>query len=147
MLGFAFSLGQKQVLDVGFSSFRHILCLYSTTAMSYGIWKIISEDVNQLRIVSRDLFCELHDSRFFRAQADWILTRTSHKTEQSTIEASVTLDCITRADSLLRWSLNEWPSVCKEIPLPGGKMFWMSNKPSQLTHYILDFTETKFIDK
>jgi hypothetical protein len=40
--------------------------------------------------------------RMFRAQADWTLTHTSHKgTEQSTIEASITLDGVTRTNSLL----------------------------------------------
>jgi hypothetical protein len=39
--------------------------------------------------------------RVFRAQADWALTHTSHKdTEQSTIEASITLDGVT----LTHWS-------------------------------------------
>jgi hypothetical protein len=34
---------------------------------------------------------------------DWTLTRTSHEdTEQSTIEASVTLNGVTRTDSLIR---------------------------------------------
>jgi hypothetical protein len=38
----------------------------------------------------------------FRAQADWTLTHMSHKdTEQSTIEASITLDDITLTDSLI----------------------------------------------
>jgi hypothetical protein len=55
--------------------------------------------------------------RVFRAQADWTLTHTSHKdTEQSTIEASITLDGVTLTDSLIRWSPNEWPSVCRAIP-------------------------------
>jgi hypothetical protein len=41
--------------------------------------------------------------RVFRAQADWTLTHTSHKdTEQSTIEASITLDGVTRTDQLIR---------------------------------------------
>jgi hypothetical protein len=39
----------------------------------------------------------------FGAQADWTLTQTSHKdTEQSTIEASTTLDGITLTDPLPR---------------------------------------------
>jgi hypothetical protein len=39
----------------------------------------------------------------FRAQADWALTHASHKdTEQSTIEASITLDGVTLTDSLIR---------------------------------------------
>jgi hypothetical protein len=41
--------------------------------------------------------------RVFRAQADWALTHASHKdTEQSTIEASVTLEGVTLTDSLIR---------------------------------------------
>jgi hypothetical protein len=41
--------------------------------------------------------------RVFRAQADWTLTHTSHKdTEQSAIEASITLDSVTLTDSLIR---------------------------------------------
>jgi hypothetical protein len=55
--------------------------------------------------------------RVFRAQTDWTLTHTSHEdTEQSTIEASITLDVVTLTDSLIRWSPNEWPSVFREIP-------------------------------
>jgi hypothetical protein len=55
--------------------------------------------------------------RVFRTQADVTLTHTSHKdTEQSTIEASVTLDGITLTDLLIRWSSNKWPPVCREIP-------------------------------
>jgi hypothetical protein len=38
------------------------------------------------------------------AQAEWTLTHTSHKaTEQSTIEATMTLDGVTRTDSLIRY--------------------------------------------
>jgi hypothetical protein len=41
--------------------------------------------------------------RMFSVQADWTLTHTSHKgTEQSTIEASITLDGVTQTDSLIR---------------------------------------------
>jgi hypothetical protein len=37
------------------------------------------------------------------AQADWTLSQMSHKdTEQSPIEASITFDGVTLADSLLR---------------------------------------------
>jgi hypothetical protein len=40
--------------------------------------------------------------RVFSAQANWTLTHTSHKdTEQSTVEASITLDGVTLTDSLL----------------------------------------------
>jgi hypothetical protein len=40
--------------------------------------------------------------RVFRAQTAWTLTHTSHKdTEQSTIEASITLDGVTLTDSLI----------------------------------------------
>jgi hypothetical protein len=43
------------------------------------------------------------DSCIYSAQADWTLTHTSHKdTEQSTIEASITLDGVTLTDSLTR---------------------------------------------
>jgi hypothetical protein len=46
--------------------------------------------------------------RVFREQADWTLTHMSHKdTEQSTREASITLDDVTLFDSLIRWSSNE----------------------------------------
>jgi hypothetical protein len=39
----------------------------------------------------------------FGAQAEWILTHTSHKdTEQSTTEASITLDDVTLTDPLIR---------------------------------------------
>jgi hypothetical protein len=55
--------------------------------------------------------------RVFRAQADWTLTHTSHKdTDQSVMETSITLDGVTLTDSLIRWSPNKWPSVCREIP-------------------------------
>jgi hypothetical protein len=37
------------------------------------------------------------------------------KTEQSTIEHSITLYGVTMTDSLIRWSPNEWTSVCREI--------------------------------
>jgi hypothetical protein len=75
--------------------------------------------------------------RVFRAQADWTLTHTSHKdTEQSTVEASITLDGVTLTDSLTRWSPNEWLPVYREIPVSADKMFWTSNKPAQWTLYI-----------
>jgi hypothetical protein len=82
-------------------------------------------------------FWKLQLYRVFRAQADWTLTHMSHKdTEQSTVEASITLDGVTLTDSLIRWSPNEWPSVCREIPVSADKMFWMSNKLAQWTLYI-----------
>jgi hypothetical protein len=74
--------------------------------------------------------------RVFRAQADWTLTHTSHKdTEQSTIEASITLDGGTLTETLIRWSPNEWPSVCREIPqcLPircSGRLISLQNEHS-----------------
>jgi hypothetical protein len=38
-----------------------------------------------------------------RTQADWTVTHTCHKDpEQSTIEASITLDGVTLTDSLIR---------------------------------------------
>jgi hypothetical protein len=43
---------------------------------------------------------------------------------------------LTLTDSLLRWSPNEWPSVCREIPVSADSMFWTSNKPAQWTLYI-----------
>jgi hypothetical protein len=46
--------------------------------------------------------------RVSRGQADWSLTHTSHKdTEQSTREASITLDGVTLTDSLIRRSPKE----------------------------------------
>jgi hypothetical protein len=77
--------------------------------------------------------------RVFRAQAGWTLTHTSH-TEESTTEASITLDGITLTDSLIRWSTNEWPFVFREIPqwLPirwCGRLISLHNKLS-LSHYI-----------
>jgi hypothetical protein len=57
------------------------------------------------------------------------------KTEQSTVEASATLDGVTLTDSLIRWLPNEWPSVCREIPVSADKMFWTSNKRAQWTLY------------
>jgi hypothetical protein len=40
--------------------------------------------------------------RVFNGQADWTLTHTSHKdTEQSTIEACITLDGVTLTDPLI----------------------------------------------
>jgi hypothetical protein len=45
-------------------------------------------------------------------RAGW-LTHTSHKdTEQGIIHA-ITLDGVTLTDPLIRWSPNEWPSVCR----------------------------------
>jgi hypothetical protein len=45
----------------------------------------------------------MEEYRVFRAQADWTLIHTSHKdTEQSIIEATITLDGVTRTDLLLR---------------------------------------------
>jgi hypothetical protein len=62
----------------------------------------------------------------------WTLTHMSHKdTQQSTIEASATLDGITLTDPLIRWSPNEWPSVCQKIPMSVEKMLWTSNKPAK----------------
>jgi hypothetical protein len=75
--------------------------------------------------------------RMFRAKADWTLTHTSHKdTEQSTIEVSIKLDGVTLTDPLIRWSSNEWPSVCREIPVSANKVFWTSNKSAKWTLYI-----------
>jgi hypothetical protein len=74
--------------------------------------------------------------RAFRAQADWTLTHTSQRdTEQSAIEASITLDGVTLTVSLIRWSPNEWPLVFREIPVSANKMFWTSHTPTQWTLY------------
>jgi hypothetical protein len=73
-------------------------------------------------------------------QADWTLTHTSHKdTEQSTIEASITLNGVTVTDPLFRLSPNEWPWVYREIPVSADKMFWTSNKPVKWTPCISIF--------
>jgi hypothetical protein len=75
------------------------------------------------------LHAELY--RVFRAEVHWTLTHTDHKdTGQSTTEASITLDGVTLTDSLLRWSPNEFFSLCREIPVSADKMFWTSNKPA-----------------
>jgi hypothetical protein len=72
--------------------------------------------------------------RVFSVQTDWTLTHTSHKyTEQSTIEASIILDGVTPTDSLVRWSPNKWPSVCRDTPVSADKLFWTSNKPAKWT--------------
>jgi hypothetical protein len=55
------------------------------------------------------------------------------KTDQSTIEASNTLDGVTLTDALIRWSPNEGRSVCREIPVSADKMFWTPNKPAKWT--------------
>jgi hypothetical protein len=59
-----------------------------------------------------------------------------------TIEASITLVGVTLTDSLIRWSPNKWPSVCREIPVPADKMFWTSNNPAQWTLYISSLAST-----
>jgi hypothetical protein len=83
--------------------------------------------------------------RMFRAQADWTLTHTCHKDiEQSTTEASITLDGVTLTDSLIRWSPNKWPSVCREIPVSADKMFWKS-KSLHSEHYISREREREFM--
>jgi hypothetical protein len=50
------------------------------------------------------------------------------KTEQSTIESSITVDGITLTGPLNRWSPNEWHSVCWEVTVSVNKMFWTSNE-------------------
>jgi hypothetical protein len=50
------------------------------------------------------------------------------KTEQSKIDASVIVNYVTLTDPLIRWSSNEWPSVCREIQVSADEMFWTSNK-------------------
>jgi hypothetical protein len=73
--------------------------------------------------------------------AGWLgMTHTSHKdTEQSTIEASITLNDVTLTDSLIRLWPNEWHSVCQEIPVSSDKMFWTANKPARWTLYIISY--------
>jgi hypothetical protein len=61
-------------------------------------WMILAQHYAEFRILALAVIY-----RVFRAQADWTLTHTSHKdTEQSTIEASITLDGETLTDSLIR---------------------------------------------
>jgi hypothetical protein len=48
---------------------------------------------------------------------------------------AITLDGVTLTDSLIGWSPNEWPSVCRDIPVSADKMFRTSNKPTQWTLY------------
>jgi hypothetical protein len=77
--------------------------------------------------------------RVFRAQADLTVTHTSHNdTEQSTIKASITVDGVTLTDSVIRWPPNEWPSVCREIPVSADKMFWASNKLAKWTFHLMN---------
>jgi hypothetical protein len=87
------------------------------------------------------VFQALPSAEMFSAQVNWTLTHMSHKdTEQSTIEAPITLDDETVTDSLIRWPPNGWPSVCREIPVSVDMMFWTSNKPAQWTLYIYIYT-------
>jgi hypothetical protein len=72
--------------------------------------------------------------RMFSAQADWTSTHTSHKHTRS----FYTLDGVTLTHLLIRWSPNEWLSLCREIPVCGDKMFWTSNKPAKWTLYSSD---------
>jgi hypothetical protein len=91
----------------------------------------------------------------FPEQADWTLTHTTHKhTEQSTIEASIRLDGVTLTDSLIRWSPNEWPSVCREIPqcLPircSGHLMSLHNKHTilQLSLLATNYTSRLTLDR
>jgi hypothetical protein len=70
----------------------------------------------------------------FSAQAACTLTNTGHEdTKQSTIEAPIRLDDVTPTDPLIRWSPNEWPSVCREVPVSADRMFWTSNTPAKWT--------------
>jgi hypothetical protein len=65
----------------------------------------------------------------FRAQADWTLTHTSHKdTEQSTIEASVTLDGVTLTGRSGDHRMNDLQFA--------DKIFWTPNTPAKWTLYI-----------
>jgi hypothetical protein len=73
----------------------------------------------------------------FRGQTDWTLTHTGRKgTEQSTIKASITPDGVTLTELLLRWSPNEWPSLCRYIPVSADEMFCTSNESAKWTLYI-----------
>jgi hypothetical protein len=66
------------------------------------------------------------------AQADWPLTHTCQKdTQQSTKEASITLDGVTLTDPVIRSSPNELPLVCRETPASADKMFCTSNEPGK----------------
>jgi hypothetical protein len=49
---------------------------------------------------------------------------------------SVSHTGVTLTDLLMRWSPNEWPSVCREIPVFTDKMLWTSDEPAQWTPYI-----------
>jgi hypothetical protein len=74
----------------------------------------------------------LYVYRVFREQADLTLRHMNHKgKEQSTTEASITL-----TDSLIRWSPNELPSVCLEIPVYADNMLCTS-KSLRNEHSIL----------
>jgi hypothetical protein len=85
----------------------------------------------------------------FKVQADWTLTDT----EQSTIEVFTTLDGVTLVDPLIRWSPNEWSSVCREIPqcLPircSGRLVSLQNEhplPHTANYSSLQFQEALFI--
>jgi hypothetical protein len=59
------------------------------------------------------------------------------------MEASITLDDVTLADPLIRWSRNGWLSVCRKIPVSADKMFRTSNKPSKWTPYILSIIKLR----
>jgi hypothetical protein len=61
----------------------------------------------------------------FRGQADWTLTHTSHKdTEQSKIEASITLDVVTLTHRSGDYGMND-------LRFAGIYQCLPSNKPAQ----------------
>jgi hypothetical protein len=65
----------------------------------------------------------------FRAQADWTLTHND--TEQSTLEASITLDGVTRTYGSSDHRMNDFQFADMYQSMSADKMFWASNKPAQ----------------
>jgi hypothetical protein len=70
------------------------------------------------------------------------MAHMSHKdTEQITIEASITLDDVPLTDSLIRWSPNKWPSVCRGnqcLPIRrSGRLISLQNEHSIHVHMAL----------
>jgi hypothetical protein len=125
---FGLSLGKWEPLTLSKSNTNHVD--KSLSELLY-IWYIL---------LSQHHIDNTNSPSVFRAQADWALIHMSHReTEQSTIEASITLGGVTLNDSLIGWSPNEWPSVCWEITVSADKMFWTANKPAQWTLYTIAF--------
>jgi hypothetical protein len=107
----------------------YIYCIIPKDRTIGRLWNIWTE-ILKLFVYLSGLATDVH-------VASWLdMTHTSHKdTEQSTIEASITLDGVTLTDPLIRWSPNEWSSVCREIPVSADKMYWTSNKRAKWTPY------------